>query len=81
MSDVKAMMWVGGNAPDREAKLTVTPQYGNTFHAYYEPGYDLCSDPDCDCRSRIITGIGDMEAEAIADYWEQWESREEYSAA
>ena len=77
MSDVKAMMFVGGNAPNREAQLTISPQYGGTFHAYYEPGYDRCGDPDCDCHSRIITGIGDTAEQAIADYWEQWSDKYE----
>lgn len=77
MSAVKVMMWIGGNAPNREAQLTVVGNYGGGVDTYWEPGYDVCGDPDCDCHSRIIVGHGDTGAEAIADYWEQWEERKE----
>jgi len=71
---MKVVMYVGGNAPTRDSELTV----GGDFHhftAYYAPGYDVCGDPDCECRERIITGSGTTEAEAIADYWAEWEER------
>lgn len=65
-TDLKIVLWTGGNAPNREAKLTVSPQYIG-FAAYWEPGY--CGCPDC----HLIVGGGKTEAEAIADYWERWE--------
>jgi hypothetical protein len=60
------VLWTGGNAPDRNAKLTVTPTPLG-FDAYWEPGY--CGCPDC----HPIVGNGRTEEQAIADYWERWE--------
>lgn len=70
MADVKVLLWTGGDAPNREATLTVVENdwYGG-FQAYWEPGY--CGCPDCS----PLTGDGSTEAEAIADYWEKWEER------
>jgi hypothetical protein len=63
----KIVLWTGGNAPNREAQLTVKPQYSNDFAAYWEPGY--CGCPDC----HPIVGYGQTKEDAIADYWERWE--------
>jgi len=45
------------------------------FVAYDPNRYDPCHDPQCSChRSRNnVRGMGATEAEAIADFWEQWE--------
>lgn len=60
------ILWTGGNAPTRDAKLTVgTNPLG--FYALWEPGYCGCED----CSP--IVGYGATEAEAIADYQEKWE--------
>ena len=69
---IKAILWTGGDAPNREAKLTVTRlDYGPLHYAaYWEPGY--CGCPDC----HPLIGRGITEQEAIADYWEQWEDEQ-----
>jgi len=72
MSELKAILWTGGDAPNKEAKLTVSPTYGPRsmqFVAYWEPGYCGCED----CHP--CQGYGETEEEAIADYWEQWEEK------
>jgi hypothetical protein len=72
MSTLKAILWTGGDAPNKEAKLTVLPTWGprsQQFVAYWEPGY--CGCPDC----HPCQGYGATEQEAIVDYWEQWEER------
>ncbi len=69
MSEVKVVLWTGGDAPHREAQLKATPSYWRGFDAYWEPGY--CGCPDC----HPLVGHGDTEAEAIADYWERWTER------
>ena len=63
---IRAVLWTGGDAPYRQSELKVSPQYMG-FAAYYEPGY--CGCPDC----HWIVGHGATEAEAVNDYWEQWE--------
>ena len=74
---MKVLMFIGGNAPNREAQLTVR-KTGSLFaseryEAYYAPGFDPCADPDCACCRRIIRGFGAMPEEAVANYWEEWE--------
>jgi hypothetical protein len=68
MSEVKVMLWKGGDAPNKQATLTVSPQYIG-FSAYWEPGYCGCED----CHP--VVGWGKTEEEAIADYWENWSSK------
>lgn len=71
MSDLRVMLWIGGDPKTRDAKLTVNPTHGPAsmaFCAIWEPGYCGCED----CRP--ITGRGATKEEAIADFWEQWES-------
>jgi hypothetical protein len=69
MNEIKAVLWTGGDAPDRNATLTVNPDWGGGFHAFWEPGFCGCED----CHP--CYGRGATEAEAIADYWEQWEEK------
>ena len=69
MSTVKAILWTGSDAPNKEATLTVSPTYTNDFMAYYEPGF--CGCPDCS----PLVGMGSTGEEAIADYWERWEAK------
>ena len=72
MSELKAILWTGGDAPNREAKLDVYPTGGPRsvqFAAAWGPGY--CGCPDCS----PCTGYGATEAEAIEDYWEHWEEK------
>ena len=61
---MKVMLMVGGNAPNREAKLTVSPTEGPRsmqIMAYWESGYAPCGDSDCaDCRN-LIQGFGATE--------------------
>jgi hypothetical protein len=74
---MKVLMFIGGSAPSRDAELTVIATGeggGNTFRAFWAPGYAPCGDADCECRM-VCTGWGMTEEEAIADYWEQWEER------
>lgn len=66
---IRVILWTGGDAPNREAKLSVTPTYHNTFFAYWEPGYCGCED----CHP--VTGEGATEVEAIVAYWEAWEEK------
>ena len=74
---MKVLMFIGGNAPNREAQLTVRKTdslfASDPYEAYYAPGFDSCADPDCACR-RIIRGFGATPEEAIANYWEEWSS-------
>ena len=72
-SELKAVLWTGGDAPNREAKLKVSPTYGPRsmqFCAYWEPGY--CGCPDC----HPCVGYGATEQEAIEDYWTNWEEQQ-----
>lgn len=69
MKNLRIVEWIGGDAPNREAALKVTPQYNGQFAAYWEPGY--CGCPDC----HPCFGWGDTEQEAIEDYWENWSER------
>lgn len=64
---------LSSDAPTLEAPLTVTPQYDNSFAAYWAPGYCGCGE----CR--MIVGRGDTEVEAEEDWREQW--REKYEPA
>lgn len=69
---VRIILWTGGDAPSREAKLDVKPTGGPVnmaYAAYWTPGY--CGCPDC----HPIVGVGSIAAEAEADYWERWEER------
>ena len=71
-AELKVMLWTGGDAPDRNAVLTVSPTYGPRryrFMAYWEPGYCGCED----CHP--MQGFGATEQEAVTDYWEQWEEK------
>jgi hypothetical protein len=73
MSELRAILWTGGDAPNRTIKITVSPTYGPRtmqFAAYWEPGY--CGCPDC----RPSVGYGATEQEAIEDYWDKWEERQ-----
>ena len=71
MKDVKAVLWTGGDAPNRQAELTVThDDYLGCFTACWQPGYCGCED----CRP--IIGCGSTAAEAIEDYWELWEDHQ-----
>jgi hypothetical protein len=69
MSELKAILWTGGDAPNKEAKLTVTKHAPTAFVAWFEPGY--CGCPDC----HPVRGFGKTEQEAIADYWREWEEK------
>jgi hypothetical protein len=75
---MKALLFIGGDAPTRDAELTVratdSPFAYDAFEAFYAPGFDACTDPDCKCRS-IIRGFGATPEAAIADYWETWLER------
>jgi len=71
---MKALLFIGGDAPTRDAELTVSPDYWRGFTAYWAPGYTPCGDADCECRM-VCTGWGMTEEEAIADYWEQWDEQ------
>lgn len=70
MSELKVMLWTGGDAPDRDATLLIG-EYREIrgFYAYYEPGYCGCED----CHP--IVGGGDTPDEARTDYWEQWTAK------
>ena len=66
-AEPKVMLWTGGDAPDRNAVLTVEQfDYIRDFYAIWEPGY--CGCPDCS----PLVGTGETRDEAIADYWERW---------
>jgi hypothetical protein len=69
MSGLKIILWTGGDAPNREAGLSVIQHYSDTFSAYWMPGY--CGCPDC----HPIVGQGVSKASAIANYWEQWDEK------
>ena len=72
---MKVILWTGGNAPDRNAKLTVTITEGPAsmrFCAYWEPGYCGCED----CRGAIVVGFGPTEAAAVENYWQEWEDNQ-----
>lgn len=72
MTELRIVEWTGGDAPNREAQLTVATTYGPRsmqFLAYWEPGY--CGCPDC----HPVVGWGETEDEAIADYWNTWEEK------
>jgi hypothetical protein len=73
MSDLRIVLWTGGNAPNRKAKLKVyrtgAPFAHERFAAYWEPGYCGCED----CKP--LVGHGRTEEEAIADYWREWSER------
>ena len=74
---MKVLLFIGGDAPTRDAELTVRRTDGPAsvrYEAYYAPGFDACADPDCKCRS-IIRGFGATPEAAIADYWETWLER------
>ncbi len=77
MTELRAILWTGGDAPNREAQLKVVPTsnpYSNEFAAYWEPGY--CGCPDC----RPLVGYGETEKEAVAEYWSMWEEKHETSS-
>lgn len=69
MSEAKLMLWAGSDALGRDAVLTISNDYLLDYAAYWAEGYCGCED----CHP--IVGRGKTEAEAIADYWEQWEER------
>lgn len=71
MSEIRVMEVIGGDAPNKEAKLTVSARWRNEFEAIYEPGFCGCG--ECPC----IRGFGGTEQEAISDYWEKWEDKYE----
>jgi hypothetical protein len=71
-TELKVVYWVGGDAPNREAALSLTRTEGPVsmrFMALYEPGY--CGCPD----RRPVVGFGSSEAGAVTDYWEKWEEK------
>ena len=73
MTDMKIVLWTGGDAPNRQATLTVSSDSyrgpNHNYYAYWDPGY--CGCPDC----HPIVGYGSYPDAAIADYWEQWEDK------
>ena len=71
MSAIKVMLWTGGDAPNREAKLTVSVDYMNNFQAFWKPGFCGCED----CHP--LVGTGETEQEAIEDYWASWAEKYE----
>lgn len=66
---IKAVVWTGGDAPNRKAKLSFGHDAGGYF-AYWKPGY--CGCPDC----HPIVGRGNTTDGAERDYWEQWEDKQ-----
>jgi hypothetical protein len=44
------------------------------FVAYDPDRFDVCNDSDCSCHRALnnTRGFGATEAEAIADFWENW---------
>ena len=66
MTEIKAVLWAGGDAPNRKVKLHFGHDNGGYF-AYWQPGY--CGCPDC----HFIVGRGNTPEGAEKDYWEQWE--------
>jgi hypothetical protein len=73
MDDLRIVLLVQADAPNRQAKLTVsrTEAYDarHRYMAIWEPGY-------CGCRDcHPIHGFGATPEEAIGDYWEQWEEK------
>jgi hypothetical protein len=72
VSELKAMLWTGSDAPDRNATLSVHPTWGPSwerFVAIWEPNF--CGCEECHC----IQGFGATEEEAVLSYWEEWEDR------
>jgi hypothetical protein len=67
--ELRAVLWTGGDAPNLDAKLTVSGDNGH-WMAFWEPGY--CGCPDCHC----LVGVGDTPGQAEFDYWKEW--REKY---
>lgn len=75
MDNLRIVLWTGGDAPSRDAKLKVStteaPYSYLRYMAIWEPGYCGCED----CYP--VTGWGSTPGKAIADYWEQWSERYE----
>lgn len=69
VSELRIALWTGGDAPNKQVVLHVSPQYDNSFAAYWEPGY--CGCEDC----HWIVGSGATPALAIEDYWERWSEK------
>jgi hypothetical protein len=69
---MKIVSWTGGDAPNEQAELVVTPQYDG-FMAIWEPGYCGCED----CHP--IVGTGSTPTGAISEYWARW--RDKYPEA
>ena len=71
---MKVLLFIGGDAPTRDAELTVrrTDSYFacQRYTAFWAPGYDGADD-----AQPIVRGFGATPEAAIADYWEIWLER------
>jgi hypothetical protein len=58
-----------------------TEGWGDMKYTAYDPNtFDVCQDPDCNCRKNHggnTRGYGATEAEAIANFWEEWDSQQD----
>jgi len=64
---------------EKKPNPRIFPSGGNDslrFVAYDPERFDVCHGPSCNCRNsrNASRGFGATEAEALADFWEQWES-------
>ena len=75
-----SIKWGGKIGRDEKPEVFATGEGGSVRYVAYDLNtYDVCCDPDCNCRRSAgnATGYGETPEQALAAFWEDLELRED----